>query len=292
MTELEQRQQFEARRRAMLGALQVDLWLPRQALPYAAPSPAWLLDFEPASAADCALPELAATETPVIAAQQALTATPATAAQKTLNKSTQASHSLSQLKQQLTNEPVAAAPSVKPQLAQTEQATEVAEPPLKPVIPRFTLQLLRAGNCLLLLDLRTAEGYQRSDPDYRLLSDMLRAAGIQEAPQMTSPEPMVWPMLTSGALAQTQDASAALDAVQYLLKVEIAKQAPACIWLLGSNAMRFAAEQNSENYYQIHQLEGLGNVWCLPSLELILDEPERKADIWRSMQANSQLWSE
>ena len=44
--------------------------------------------------------------------------------------------------------------------------------------PRFTLQLLRAGSCALLVELPTGEAFTRRDPAYLLLQDLLRAAGL------------------------------------------------------------------------------------------------------------------
>lgn len=268
---------YEARRRAMLTAMQVDLWLPRQILPFAATSQDWVLNFEPA-------PVTQTTEPHITKEEQTPVSVPASKVQAP-------KISLTDLKQQL------AEPSEKNRTSSdsslltapktTEQIQQVKQP-----IPRFALQLMRAGRCLLLMDLRTSEGYQHSDPDYRLLRDMLRAARLESAPMLVGNEPIVWPMLTTGNLAATQNAQVATEAVQYLLKVELQKQPADCIWLLGRNAMRFAGELDEQHYYQLQQHAGLGAVWALPSLELILDEPFRKADIWRNMQAHWQVWSE
>ncbi|BCQ64847.1 hypothetical protein PBOI14_65970 [Pseudomonas sp. Boi14] len=67
--------------------------------------------------------------------------------------------------------------------------------------PRFALQLLRAGRCLLLVELPTGEAFQSRDPAYLLLKDMLRAAGLPDSPQILA-EPVRWPMLTRGNLDQ------------------------------------------------------------------------------------------
>ncbi|MFT0213438.1 energy transducer TonB [Pseudomonas sp. F1_0610] len=272
---------YETRRRAMLKAMQVDLWLPRQALPFAGASQALVLDFEPA---------------PVPSVTQVNKASSAqedkTLANQPVKQKIQAPKvALTDLKQQLA-EPVEKKHSAVEIAKATESSINEQTQQTKQPIPRFALQLMRAGRCLLLIDLRTSEGYQHSDPDYRLLLDMLRAARLDSAPMLVRNEPIVWPMLTTGNLAATQNAQVATEAVQYLLKVELQKQPADCIWLLGRNAMRFAAELDEQHYYQLQQHAELGAVWALPSLELILDEPLRKADIWRSMQANWQVWSE
>lgn len=272
---------YEARRRAMLKAMQVDLWLPRQALPFAAASQAWVLDFEAAPA-------------PIVT--QVSKASSAkedkTSVNLPVSKKVQVPKvALTDLKQQLA-EPVEKKYSAVEIAKATESSISEQPQQAKQPIPRFALQLMRAGRCLLLIDLRTSEGYQHSDPDYRLLLDMLRAARLDPSPVLVRNEPIVWPMLTTGNLAATQNAQVATEAVQYLLKVEQHKQSADCIWLLGRNAMRFAGELDEQHYYQLQQHAELGAVWALPSLELILDEPLRKADIWRSMQANWQVWSE
>ena len=80
-------------------------------------------------------------------------------------------------------------------VAPVSEAQEAAEPaPVKLPVPRFALQLYRAGNCLLLVELPTGEPFQSRDPAYLLLKDLLRAAGLPDAPQLLG-EPVRWPLL-------------------------------------------------------------------------------------------------
>ena len=58
-----------------------------------------------------------------------------------------------------------------------------AEQPAAVPPPRFALQLLRAGNVLLLVELPTGESFQSRDPAYILLKDLLRAARLPDKPQ-------------------------------------------------------------------------------------------------------------
>ena len=71
-----------------------------------------------------------------------------------------------------------------------EKPARVSAPP-----PRFSLQLLRAGDCALLVELPTGQPFQSRDPAYILLKDLLRAAGLPDSPQLLG-EPVRWPLLS------------------------------------------------------------------------------------------------
>nr|BFE94162.1 hypothetical protein GCM10020185_46980 [Pseudomonas brassicacearum subsp. brassicacearum] len=101
----------------------------------------------------------------------------------------------------------------RPSLASTrtnaKPVEEVVEaPPKAPYVapPRFALQLLRAGRCLLLVELPTGEPFQSRDPAYLLLKDMLRAAGLPDSPQIIG-EPVRWPLLSRGTMDQGPEAA-------------------------------------------------------------------------------------
>ena len=74
-------------------------------------------------------------------------------------------------------------PVAKPVAAETP--APVAKAAVVPP-PRFALQLLRAGRCLLLVELPTGERFQTRDPAYMLLKDMLRAAGLPAHPKVAA----------------------------------------------------------------------------------------------------------
>lgn len=256
----------ESRRRAYLDAMQVDTWLPRTALPFAAAS-------RPESLA----------ELTVIIEADAVVRTP--------------------------KNPSVAAPS-----ARTEPVSEPRKPvvaPVKPVIkaaiaepaadvesvilpakvnvpiPRFALQLLRAGNCLLLVELPTGEALQSRDPAYVLLKDLLRAAGLPDAPQLLG-EPIRWPLLARGSFDQGPEA--ARDFVQGCVAVQLEQGTCACLWLIGLPAVRFAGDGQAADYDLPLSVEGLGAAWALPGLELLMDEPQRKASLWQAMQRLAPRW--
>ncbi|WP_137983703.1 energy transducer TonB [Pseudomonas viridiflava] len=260
----------ESRRRAYLTAMQVVNWLPRTELPFAAPSRPQLL---------VPLPPPVEVQRVAPAASPAEHAAPA----ETSNV-----------------EPVARQPErprvevPRPSLASTRTATPAAEeaepaPPKAPVVPppRFALQLLRAGRCLLLVELTTGQPFQSRDPSYLLLKDMLRAAGLPDSPQIIG-EPVRWPLLVRGQMDQGPEA--ARDFVQGFVGARLEDEPCACLWLIGLPSMKYAGEADAESYHRELQIEGLGKAWALPGLELLMDEPERKADVWKAMRRLMTRW--
>ncbi len=255
----------EPRRRAYLSAMQVVHWLPRAELPFAAPSrPELLLPQVPVEALEFEARPSApvASETPV--APQA--------------------RSVERPKIEIPRPGSAPKPVAK--AVEAEEAAPAPRPaPVPP--PRFSLQLLRAGGCLLLIELATGQPFQSRDPSYLLLKDMLRAAGLPDAPQIIG-EPVRWPLLVRGNMDQGPDA--ARDFVQGFLQARLEEVPGACLWLVGMPALRFAANADADAYYQVLKVEGLGDAWALPGLELLMDEPQRKADVWKAMRQLMARW--
>jgi hypothetical protein len=173
--------------------------------------------------------------------------------------------------------------------ARADAETESAEPKAAPVAPpRFALQLLRAGACAVLVELPTGEALQGRDPAYLLLKDLLRAAGLPDSPQLIG-EPVRWPLLVRGQI--DQGPLAALEYVQSFVGARLEEQQPcSCLWLIGLPAIRFAGEADAEAYNRELQVEGLGAAWALPGLELLMDEPERKRELWQAMRRVRQRW--
>jgi hypothetical protein len=253
----------EQRRRAYLDAMQVTTWLPRTELPFAAASRPELLEplqeevFEP-------VPEsVAVTPAPVRTApvERPRIEIPRPGAQP----------------RQAAVEPVVEAEPVE------EKPARVSLPP-----PRFALQLLRAGDCALLVELPTGQPFQSRDPAYILLKDLLRAAGLPDSPQLLG-EPVRWPLLVRGNM--DQGPQAALEFVQSFVAARLEEQPSACLWLVGLPAIRFAGEGDEHSYNRELQVEGLGACWALPGLELLMEEPARKRELWQAMRRVRQRWS-
>lgn len=245
--------------------MQVVTWLPRVELPFAAPS----------------RPELLQAEPPVEQVVEAVPAEQAPAAPEAAP--------LARPKVEVPR------PGAQPRQAAAPSAVEAEEPseqtPAKatPVAPpRFALQLLRAGACAVLVELPTGEALQGRDPAYLLLKDLLRAAGLPDSPQLIG-EPVRWPLLARGTI--DQGPQAALEYVQSFVGARLEEQEPCtCLWLVGLPAIRFAGEADAEAYNRELQVEGLPAAWAVPGLELLMDEPERKAPLWQAMRRVRQRW--
>jgi len=263
----------EPRRRAYLNAMQVVSWIPRVALPFAAPSrPEVLARAEPEP--PVAPQALAA---PVVEERAAAAVTPGTG--------NLAAALVERLK------PSAPSPAPVPAVEPGPQAEAAPAPaaPERAAPPRFALQLLRAGQCLVLVELPTGEPFQSRDPAYLLLKDLLRAAGLPDSPQLIG-EPVRWPLITRGSL--DQGPQAALEYVQGFVAAQLEAQPCACLWLVGLPAVRFAGEADAEAFNRELQVDGLGNAWALPGLELLMEEPQRKAELWRAMQRVMRRWND
>ena len=262
----------EPRRRAYLSAMQVVSWLPRTELPFAAPSRAQLLAPMPAFEDELPLPLPSETAAPAIS--ELATSRPAPAARVQERPRIEIPR------------PSPAPKNVVKPTAEEPEASAVVKTPVVPP-PRFALQLLRAGSCLLLVELATGEAFQSRDPSYLLLKDMLRAAGLPDSPQIIG-EPVRWPLLVRGQMDQGPEA--ARDFVQGFL-IARAEEAPCtCVWLVGLPAVRFAGESDADSYNLEIKVSGVGAAWAIPALELLMDEPERKADLWRAMRQLMNRW--
>ena len=264
----------ELRRRAYLSAMQVASWLPRVELPFAAPSRPELL--QPLVEAE---PEVVA-----VVPQALAEAAPA---YEPPHAETLIAAPVSRPKIEVPR------PAPQGRMAKAEAVAADAEEPVNPqpasvVPPRFALQLLRAGACAVLVELPTGDALQGRDPAYLLLKDLLRAAGLPDSPQLIG-EPVRWPLLVRGQI--DQGPQAALEYVQSFVGARLEEQEPcSCLWLVGLPAIRFAGEADAEAYNRELQVESLGAAWALPGLELLMDEPERKRELWQAMRRVRQRW--
>ena len=269
----------ESRRRAFLDAMQVTTWLPRTELPFAAPSRPELLQFV----------ETEAEPVPVVEplsplAPQPTRPVPEPAAPTTAASASPAADAVRSIMPRIAM-PEPKKPAAKASEAQTVAAEQKAAVPP----PRFALQLLRAGNVLLLVELPTGESFQSRDPAYILLKDLLRAARLPDSPQQVGDgEPIRWPLLHRGSL--DQGAEAARDYVQGVVAAELEEMGCACIWLIGSPALRFAGEVEKDACYQELMIDGLGVALTIPGLEQLMEEPRSKAQLWKAMRLSMSRW--
>ncbi|MDB6444697.1 MULTISPECIES: energy transducer TonB [Pseudomonas] len=255
---------IESRRRAYLTAMQVVTWLPRTELPFAAPSRPELLETpEPPGVV------------PVVAEPVAKTVV----------------EPVTPVERPKVDVPRPSLASTRTNAKPVEEVSSTPAParvaPVPP--PRFTLQLLRAGRCLLLVELPTGEPFQSRDPAYLLLKDMLRAAGLPDSPQIVG-EPVRWPLLSRGTMDQGPEA--ARDFVQGFVSARLEDEPCVCLWLIGLPAVKFAGEADQDAFNRELQVEGLGSAWAVPGLELLMETPQRKAEVWQAMRRLMARWKE
>ena len=143
-----------------------------------------------------------------------------------------------------------------------------------------------------MLNRTAASQVYTTDSIARIMPEALahadRAAGLPDSPQLIG-EPVRWPLLVRGQI--DQGPQAALEYVQSFVGARLEEQEPcSCLWLVGLPAIRFAGEATADAYNRELQVEGLGAAWALPGLELLMDEPERKRELWQAMRRVRQRW--
>lgn len=281
----------ETHRQAILQAMGLEVWLPRQQLPHAAPTPDWLLDWD--SAASSMAVATASTPSPAPVSSAPVAPSQSAPAATSNSGKTQAQIQMEQVRQVLQQAQSAARTAAPPQPVAVDTPVVVEQPaPATVPFPRFSLQLLRSGNCLLLVDLPMGEPFQARDPEYLLLKDILRAAGLNDAPSMLrNGEAIRWPILSKGNLAQEQGAEQARTFVRELLLHESSQQQCVMLWLMGGNAVTYANREDDEaEEFSLTPLQEQVQCWNLPSLESIMRQPQLKPQLWRSMQKLMSRW--
>ncbi len=261
----------EQQRRAYLGGMQVTTWLPRTALPFAAPSRPELLAL-PAVAAEPQRPR----PQPVVRLAEAAQLRPEA---PVVDKSA-------------APRKIAVLP-LKPAPGKVATPVVEASAPVAAVRreapPRFALQLLRSGSCLLLVELPSGELFASRDPAYRLLKDLLRAAGLPGSPRAVG-EPIRWPLIR-GNREFDQGPAAARDYVRAVLQGQLELEPVVCVWLVGGPAARFAGEEDEVAACREIALAGLGSAWTLPGLDQLMEAPALKAELWHSMRRAMRRWT-
>ncbi|MBB3104150.1 energy transducer TonB [Azomonas macrocytogenes] len=245
----------DARRRAYLNAMQVDSWVSRLQLPFAAPlRPGAIAEPEP-------LPE---SKSQIVVAKSLVT----------------------EMVRKEAPGPLARKPASPVPVPVKRIDQKSVEP-----TPHFTLQLLRAGSCLLAVTLPTGGSFQNRDPAYLLLKDLLRAARLPDKPQLIGDgEPIRWPLWQGGDFGQ--GAEDARDYVQGVILSERDNMGYSCLWLVGRPAWRFAGGVSIEvgNSIEI-QTDLLGMALAIPGLEELMEKPVLKAELWRALCRNIPIWT-
>lgn len=260
----------ETRRRAYLQALQLDVWVPRTVLPFAAasrPEALWVEEPEEAPvAARVVRPELVAKPAPAAAVAE-----------------------MPAVNRPRIEIPRPAAVKLTATSVVEPEPERTPPPPREPA-PRFALQLLQAGRCLLLLELPTGDTLGARDPAYLLLRDLLRAAGLPDTPRIVSEEPIRWPLLNNGQL--DQGPAAACEFVQSFVSGHQERLGEGLgLWLIGGAARRCGGVEDGQST-GVEQDTALGPAWLVPGLDILMEEPATKAALWQAMRPLRRRWME
>lgn len=290
----------EVRRQAMLQVMGMEVWLPRQQLPHAASTPDWLLSWQSAVSDTRAQPAAQVQQGGRPASAEGAEPTQKVQPTASAKTSLQQVRQALQQEQQGGNRSASAPVSVHQETAPVPETEQVvigeqeasAEFSQPPVIPRFSLQLLHSGPCLMLTDLSLGEAFQSSDPDFRLLQDICRAAQLPAPQALRQGQPVRWPLLTTGQLAASQDAEAARVCIRDLLELECSQLGVTFVWLLGEQAVRFAnaAHDDEADLFSLTTFQEGIRLWNLPSLEQLMQERQLKPELWYHLQKLMPHW--
>lgn len=243
----------ETQRNNYLAAMQIDTWLPRVILPNAASS-------------------IAHTDTTVISEP---------VSQPVLENITTEIIVDVTIEEKVTNiEPAVIQQPYTPEII---PSTDSADEP-----PHFSLQLMQAGRCLLLVELPTGVAFQIRDPAYQLLRNILRAAKLPDSPQLLG-DIIHWPLFKQISIPQgTKEAQEFLQS--FISTYQEQATDSCCLWLIGLSTIRYTIGLNEQDYYQTPIVNLLGQTLLSPSLELLIDNPQYKASLWQSIRQLIPLW--
>lgn len=280
----------EQQRHQWLAALGIDSWLPRAALPAAAPSPDWVLQFRAGGASAQPRPAGVAVAPSVPPASVSRPAAPRIDTAALLGETPPVD-----ARRQAERSPAERSPAERnlTERGPTERGptehgpeTAVARARRPQPAPRFKLAFLLRGELLIVDSLppHQPDGFSRQHR--RLLQGITTALGIAGAQELSAASMLPWPMLAGKTL--DQGAAEARKAVQRKLRNTLTfNPGVRALLLLGEAALHWVGGREDG-------LEALQGQWLtldndLPALaSLSLSEqlrlPERKAEVWRDLQ--------
>ncbi|WP_432697612.1 hypothetical protein ACQUQP_04480 [Marinobacterium sp. YM272] len=277
----------EQHRHDYLSAIGITSWLPRTALPGAAPSADWVSGFvhgqedvwdseEP----DSVEPAQAAREAVATAAPETAPLMPSAAGQEA-RAAARASLDLEMAAETKSKPKPAAQQAVSKDEMEAPRVS--ARPGPRVEAPRVKLAFVLAGDLLVVDSLPPAGRQGFGQQHQRLLRGILTALGQSEAPSDASL--LSWPVLAGASLNQGPDELA--KAVARKLELTLALKPVRGALLLGESAAQWLLGREEG----LDVLRGIrftlqGGIACVASHSLseALQLPEMKAGIWRDIQ--------
>lgn len=154
--------------------------------------------------------------------------------------------------------------------------------------PSFSLQLMKAGSCLLLIELSQGEALQINDKSYQLLRNILRAAQLSDSPEWLG-DIIHWPLFKQTSIPQGKHE--ANEFLQSFIKTHQEQLNDInWLWLIGDAAINYTIPLQHINYYQIVTDQTLGKSLLIPALDILLNTPDNKAKLWQSIRLMIPSW--
>ncbi|WP_157718177.1 energy transducer TonB [Halopseudomonas xinjiangensis] len=193
-----------------------------------------------------------------------------------------------------TSEP--APPAASASLAETAEkpATEMEAvtkaQPSSPALAPFYLQLWLAGPCALLLEV-SEPGLEKATAPYRLLADILRAAGLPDRPALFAD--FQWPLTRNPQFDRS--AEAASQALIAFVQARLEDQSVVSIGCFGERCALLAdadASTPERLFGREEALDGLAPAWFAAGLEQLPSVPSEKIKLWKLLKRVMPRWKE
>lgn len=177
-----------------------------------------------------------------------------------------------------------------PVISATESVPTAVEPvaPARPVSP-FYMQLWLAGPCALLIEI-DEPGMESASPTFRLLNDILRAAGLPAPARLYAD--FHWPLTRNRQLDNS--AVAASQGLQAFMQARLEAQQISYIGCFGAHTVLLSdpdAESIAALAGRVESIEQLPPAWFAPSLDELMASPEQKRRLWHFIKRIKSDWT-
>lgn len=159
-----------------------------------------------------------------------------------------------------------------------------------PTMAPFYLQLWLAGPCALLLQI-SEPGLEKATKPYRLLTDILRAAGLPDHPVLFAD--FQWPLTRNPQF--DRGAVAASQALSAFVQARLEDQAVVSIGCFGSRCTLLADADPTAGERLMGReeaIDGLAPVWFAAGLEELMGSAAEKTKLWTLLKRVMPRWKE
>lgn len=173
----------------------------------------------------------------------------------------------------------------KPEQAPESLPAEVV-PELEP-LPAFHLQLWLAGSCALLLEVQ-GPGLESAMPEFTLLRDILRAAGLPVSPHLYAE--FQWPLTRNPQFDRSSPAASL--ALQAFMQARLESEPVVSLGCFGVHTTLLLGLEvdKSRLLGPEERLEQLPPAWFAPDLHSLMASSANKALLWQQLKRIMQRW--